>query len=301
MLWRSSIRAVCIRRGYGKDTQETLRFIASRGRRRDAKTHAQHVSRLLELLNASLPQRTDVTKHYEGVLGDLSAFMSRGELSQKPSEPVRDSQLAKKLLQMPEQELRKIRLDGRTSTVVSLVMYYRLRIPDLRKYEPRWIRDYHSLHVSVQRLLWRALGHKEFQQIRFKLGKWTYPRDSIIVYQALYKHAHDLPMDVLVTKDFTKNQLAFVYVLCLLARKNYGKRLVNLAQMSVQTSLLSETIGTGTTVNQYKMCRGLQLELAELAKDFDGTSDYNTVLEIAQIINEEGHLMRSQMLRFVRS
>lgn len=323
---------------------------------------SKHVERILKILNSTLPEveskKKRVEAHYDILFTQLKNIVEKSiedSVGSKTSDTICESsdvlynrlmmlqytnklnnvkQLAKIVLAKNFQAFDKVwenisLFNDQQKLTLTILLYYRDGREEVRQeYINKWFQNYHSLHITIQRVLWRCILKKKigsenkFQNIQDCIGRisnWS-SNDTVVLYQSLYASAHLLPKDLPPNGMLlSKNQELFVASLRTLSKyqavvNGLTKWLVKLVKLSVENKLAIEkkqpVRGAGSpsssdiSIYQYRFIRGLDLELQDIYSLCEGIPKYAPLRDELETIlinaNDEEQEVKSQMsLKFI--
>lgn len=302
------------------------------------KDESKHVERVLKILNSSLPEvdskKKRVQAHYDILFSQLKDIAQQSW--QKPFQNIPDNssrqyeylmlqqymgklqsipQLAKILLSKNFQDFNRLwenrmLFDDKQQLHLSVLLYYRCRNPRIREeFEDKWLEQFKTMHISVQRLFWRCLTRENadiiqvIEETRSRMVNWT-AHDTVVLYQSLYASAHLLPIP---EESLSRNQQLFITTLRILASHNLGKKwMVKLVKMSTENRLANENSAESMTITiyQYRFIRGLDLALQEVYSSCEGkrfSAELQQELQevMASANNEEQEIKSQMSLKFI--
>lgn len=165
---------------------------------------------------------------------------------------------------------------------LALLLYYRTRDGRIySEYGKLWMAQFHLFEVSVQRVFWRCMYDRNdvvaskrriYDALQSLQQRWNEPRDLVVLYQAVFELAHELPLPSPLRFNEADNsengrnnskdtRLLFIDVLRLLG--SYGSKYrvaaAEIVKLSIATRL-QDAEGESTT-QRYKFNTSLALQL----------------------------------------
>ncbi|CAI1520256.1 hypothetical protein SEUBUCD646_0J00690 [Saccharomyces eubayanus] len=313
-----------------------------------------HVDNILRILNSNLPEveskKQKVAIHYDVLFSHLRSIVTQSveskdiaskQLRMASSEDLYDKLLllqymgkltnvrqiseillSKNFRKFGEVWEHRALFDNGQKLVISILLYYRSRIAQIRKeYEARWLSDYNDLQFPLRRLLWRCLTFnvvdENIQQTVShyikRLGENWKNTDLVLIYQSLYEKSYLLPELTSIedsnneTITFTKNQRLLVCALRTISKhfegdaKTVKRWLTDIVKLSIQSKIMLESSAPSSTsiMDQYRFIRSLDIFIQSIHRTRQNKSTFedlkNDLENISKLVNDEEHELKTHL------
>ena len=187
---------------------------------------------------------------------------------------------------------------------LALLLYYRTHDANISyEYGKIWMDRFLDFEVSIQRVFWRCMYDKRdvvaskrriYDALSVIRQHWKEPRDLVVLYQAVFELAHELPLPLPLpfnegsghnSKD---TRLLFIDVLRLLGPygSTYKEAAAEIVKLSIETRL--QDTEEESTTQRYKFNTSLALQLQSIRSQC--SNDPNNSDEVLE--NELNKILR---------